>query len=79
MRFHPGLERPIIEYNDYKRFKGNIVKVKITEKYNNKMSFKAYIKDCEDNKITFIDNKDEEIINLHLSIIRNDKLVYNEF
>ena len=75
----PGLERPIIEYNDYKRFKGNIVKVKLTEKYNNKMSFKAYIKDCEDNKITFIDNKDEEIITLPLSIISNAKLVYNEF
>ena len=58
----PGLERPIIEYNDYKRFKGSIVKVKLTEKYNNKISFKAYIKDCEDDKITFIDNKDDEII-----------------
>ena len=75
----PGLERPIIEYNDYKRFKGSIVKVKLTEKYNNKISFKAYIKDCEDDKITFIDKKDEEIITLPLSIISNAKLVYNEF
>ena len=43
------------------------------------MSFKAYIKDCEDDKITFMDNKDEEIMTLPLSIISNAKLVYNEF
>ena len=52
---------------------------KLTEKYNNKMSFKAYIRDCEDDKITFMDNKDEEIMTLTLSIISNAKLVYNEF
>ena len=75
----PGIERPIIEYSDYKRFKGSMVKIKLTEKYNNKTSFKAYIKDCEDNKITFIDNKDEEIITLPLSLIGNAKLIYNEF
>jgi len=75
----PGIERPIIEYSDYKRFKGSMVKVKLTEKYNNKTNFKAYIKDCEDNKITFIDNKDEEIITLPFSLISNAELVYNEF
>ncbi len=75
----PGIERPMIEYNDYKRFKGSIVKVKLTEEYNNKMKFNAYIKDCEDNKVTFIDKKDKEIMTLPFSIISNAKLVYNEF
>ncbi len=75
----PGIERPIIEYNDYKRFKGSMVKVKLFEKYNNKTKFNAYIKDCDDNKVTFLDNKDKEIMILPLSLISNAKLVYNEF
>tara|TARA_B100000579_G_scaffold403524_1_gene387612 strand:+ start:1198 stop:1707 length:510 start_codon:yes stop_codon:yes gene_type:complete len=75
----PGIERPIIEYNDYKRFKGSMVNVKLVEKYNNKKKFNAYIKDCEDNRVIFVDDKDKEIMILPLSLISNAKLIYNEF
>lgn len=75
----PGLERPIIEYRDFKRFIGSMVKINLKEQFNNKTKFKAYIKKCGGDKVTFIDNKDKEVMVLPLSLISNAKLVYNEF
>jgi ribosome maturation factor RimP len=75
----PGLERPIIEYSDYKRFIGSIVKIKLISKHENKIRFIGLIKDCLDGNITFIDNKDDKIFIIPITSIDEAKLVFNDF
>ena len=74
----PGIERPLIEYIDFTRFTGNNVKINLLEKVNNKIKFNAYIKKCGRDRITFIDDKDKEVMVLPLALISKAKLVYNE-
>ena len=75
----PGIERPIIEYIDFKRFVGSKVKIKLINKYENKISFTGIIKKCLDEKITFIDNKDSKVIVIPFALIDEAKLVFNGF
>ena len=75
----PGLERPIIEYSDYKRFIGSKVKIKLINKYENKIRFTELIKECLDKKITFIDKKDDKILIVPVTEIDEAKLVFSDF
>ena len=74
----PGIERPLIEYIDFTRFTGNNVKINLLEKVNNKIKFNACIKQCNgSDMITFIDNKDEEVINVPFSLINKARLIFD--
>jgi ribosome maturation factor RimP len=74
----PGIERPLIEYVDFTRFTGNKVKINLLEKVNNKIKFNACIKQCNGtDMITFIDNKDEEVIHVPFSLINKARLVFD--
>lgn len=76
----PGLERPLIEYIDFKRFIGSKVKINLIEKVNNKIKFNGHIKKCNGSSmVTFIDNKDKDIINVPFSLINNAKLIFDDF
>jgi len=75
----PGLERPIIEYSDFKRFIGSEVKIKLKDQYKKKIKFNGVIKECVCNKITFIDNKDDEIIIIPITSIDNANLIFTDF
>ena len=75
----PGLERPIIEYSDFKRFTGSKVKIKLISKYENKTRFIGLIKECLDEKVTFIDNKDNKIFIVPFDLIDDAKLVFSDF
>ena len=74
----PGIERPLIEYIDFTRFTGNNVKINLLEKVNNKIKFNACIKQCNgSDMITFIDNKDEEVIHVPFSLINKARLIFD--
>ena len=74
----PGIERPLIEYIDFTRFTGNNVKINLLEKVNNKIKFNACIKQCNGtDMITFIDNKDEEVIHVPFSLINKARLIFD--
>ena len=74
----PGIERPLIEYIDFTRFTGNKVKINLLEKVNNKIKFNASIKQCNgSDMITFIDNKDEEVIHVPFSLINKARLIFD--
>ena len=76
----PGVERPLIEYIDFKRFVGSKVKVSLIEKINNKIKFNAYIKQCNGPQmVSFLDNKDKEIIDVPFSLINNARLIFDDF
>ena len=74
----PGLERPIIEYSDFKRFIGSKAKIKLKEECKKKIRFTGLIKECVDKKITFIDNKDDEILIIPITSIDEAKLVFSD-
>ena len=74
----PGLERPIIEYSDFKRFIGSKAKIKLKEECKKKIKFTGLIKECVDKKITFIDNKDDEILIIPIASIDEAKLVFSD-
>jgi ribosome maturation factor RimP len=74
----PGIERPLIEYVDFTRFTGNKVKINLLEKINNKIKFNAFIKQCDgSDMITFIDNKDDEVIDVPFSLINKARLIFD--
>ena len=74
----PGIERPLIEYVDFTRFTGNKVKINLLEKVNNKIKFNACIKQCNGtDMITFIDNKDEEVMDVPFSLINKARLIFD--
>ena len=75
----PGLERPLLEYRDFKRFVGSIAKIKLINKYKNKIRFTGLIIECLDDNITFRDNKDDKIIIMPVTSIEEAKLVFNDF
>lgn len=75
----PGLERPILEYRDFKRFIGSEVKIKLKNKYEEKSKFIGMIKECEKNKITLIDSKDSEVITIPFILVENANLVFSNF
>ena len=74
----PGLERPIIEYSDFKRFIGSKAKIKLKEECKKKIRFTGLIKECVGKKITFIDNKDDEILIIPITSIDEAKLVFSD-
>ena len=74
----PGLERPIIEYSDFKRFIGSKAKIKLKEECKKKIRFTGLIKECVGKKITFIDNKDDEILIIPIASIDEAKLVFSD-
>lgn len=75
----PGLERPIIEYEDFERFMGSEIKIKLKDKFKEKYKFIGMIKECEKNKITLIDLKDSEVITIPFALIENANLVFRDF
>jgi ribosome maturation factor RimP len=74
----PGLERPILEYRDFKRFIGSKVKIKLKNKYEKKSKFIGMIKECEKNKITLIDSKDSEVITIPFTLVDDANLVFSD-
>ena len=74
----PGIERPLIEYEDFIRFTGSKVKINLLEKIHNKIKFNACIKECNGfDMITFIDNKDAEVIDVPFSLINKARLLFD--
>jgi ribosome maturation factor RimP len=74
----PGIERPLIEYEDFIRFIGSKVKINLLEKIHNKIKFNACIKECNGfDMITFIDNKDAEVIDVPFSLINKARLLFD--
>lgn len=47
----PGVERPLKKPEDYKRFKGNYVKIKTFNKINDRKNFAGILKDFEKNLV----------------------------
>ncbi|WP_129408869.1 ribosome maturation factor RimP [Marinitoga lauensis] len=55
----PGLDRPLRCLNDYIRFKGNLAKIILRERIENRTAIKGYIEDIEKD-IIFVKEKDSE-------------------
>ena len=73
----PGLDRLLVEIEDFKRFLLSKVKVSLKQETNKLKKFKAIITQVVDNKIAFelLDQKDKTIIEISLDDINHASLI----
>ncbi len=74
----PGLERPLIEAKDYKKFEGFLISLKTQAPVDGSRKFKGRIKLLGDDKIILKNNKEEEILNTSFSDIYSAKIVITD-
>jgi ribosome maturation factor RimP len=72
----PGLDRPLKKDQDFVKFAGSVVDVKLYQKVNNTKQFQGVLKGLSNNVVTIIDEgeneinfKREDIANIRLAVI----------
>lgn len=73
----PGIDRPLINIDDWRRFIGHDAEVNVKVSIKGRLYFCGMIKNYKDNVITFADNELGEIL-LQNSNIDNAKLLLTE-
>lgn len=73
----PGLERPLFEVEDFKRFIGRKVKLRLSEKVEGKRQFVGTLKSVEDGTVCIEDEEGNEL-SVPFPIIHRANLVYEE-
>ena len=81
----PGLERPLIELSDFKRYRGNVIKIKINSDKMQKVSYTALLVNCENQNLIILDKETGKEISVPYGSISDahivpeyDKLVSNK-
>ena len=72
----PGLERPLFKIEDYSRFSGRLVNVRLKSAFEGKKRFQATVADATDGFVSF--DCDGERFELPFEQIMSAKLVYTE-
>ena len=71
----PGLERPLYKLNDYERFAGKEVRVRLSELLEGRKTFTGIIRGTENGKV-ILSCEDEEDRHIPFEIIKGGNLVY---
>ena len=75
-----GMNRPLLNINDYKHFKGKYVKIELLQKVDNMKILKGYIDDVDDENIVIkvkIENSNK-LINVNLKDIVKARLLVTD-
>ena len=72
----PGLERPLFKIEDYRRFCGRLVNIRLKNAFEGRKRFQATIKEVTDGTVSF--DSDGELFDLPFERIMSAKLVYTE-
>ena len=71
----PGLERPLIELSDFKRYRGNVIKIKINTDKMKKERYTALLVNCENQNLIIIDKDTGKEISIPYESISDAYLV----
>jgi len=71
-----GIERPLVKFEDYIRFSGSEVNIKLKESLNGQTRYQGKILKAEDNKI-YLHIKGKDII-ISFDLIKNASLVFTD-
>ncbi len=71
-----GIERPLVKLQDFERFLGKDIKLKLKEPHNNNINFKGKIIEVRENKIT-IKSKNVELV-FNYENIKSANLVFTD-
>ncbi|WP_347938876.1 ribosome maturation factor RimP [Rickettsia oklahomensis] len=71
-----GLERPLVKFENYNRFLGREVKIKLKESLNDKICYQGKIIKAENNKI-YLKCEEQEVL-IDYNLIKNANLVLTE-
>jgi len=72
----PGIERPLIEYNDFIRFVGKKVRIELIKKVKDKNNYLGIIKKCAEGRIELIQEKTNMEMVFDFNMIKNANLVF---
>jgi ribosome maturation factor RimP len=73
----PGLDRPLFNVEDFQRFKGKKIRIRLAEKIEKKRQFVGVLKSVEEGIISIEDEEGQEI-SVPFHIIHRANLVYEE-
>ena len=71
-----GVERPLVKFENYKRFVGREVKIKLKELLNGRSRYQGVIIEAKDNKV-YLKWEDQEIV-IDYDLIKSANLVLTE-
>ena len=71
----PGLERPLIELSDFKRYRGNVIKIKINSDKMQKVSYTALLVNCENQNLIILDKETGKKISVPYGSISDAHIV----
>ena len=71
----PGLERPLIELSDFKRYRGKVIKIKINNDKMQKVSYTALLVNCENQNLIIIDKETGKEISIPYESIADAHIV----
>ena len=72
----PGIDRPLVKPEDYKRFAGHEAKIELSTEINGRRRFKGIIKGIKDNIISL--QFENEIIKITFDTIQKAKLIFQD-
>lgn len=73
----PGIDRPLVRFEDYVDFSGLEIKIEIAPPINGQKRFRGYITEAKDNVIRLKSAEDEEF-EFDFTVIQKAKLVMND-
>ena len=71
----PGLERPLIELSDFKRYRGNVIKIKINNDKMQKVRYTALLVNCENQNLIILDKETGKEISIPYESISDAHIV----
>ena len=72
----PGVERPLIEYSDFIRFKGSKIRVLLKKEIKDKNKYVGKLINCENEKMELLIEKKGSNITFDFKNIKDANLVY---
>ena len=72
----PGIERPLIEYSDFIRFKGSKIRVALNNEIKAQNCYVGELINCENGEIELINEKTQSNIILNFKNIKDANLVF---
>jgi ribosome maturation factor RimP len=69
----PGLDRPLRDANDYRRFAGRLVKIVVSESVDNQKAFEGRLRGLEDNDVV-LEARNGRMHRLPMHLIRRGRL-----
>ncbi len=74
----PGVERPLVILNDFQRFAGNVIIIKLRHALEGRKALKGQLCGIEGNEVVILDQESKQKINVNFDNIKNSNIVLTD-